>query len=151
MKKVICALGALVYTSVVSYLLFLLMWWLSFYYFNSEWQEYVLIVILAPIAAKLLVGLMSIIMIPCAKLIKENKTAKIAILIPALFYGIRTMAIPWVYGDIHGLLLWVCAIVFVVASYFLFSNLVMVLYICSSSLESNDRRSKILDIINQRV
>lgn len=96
MKKVLQCFGIAVYGTITAFLLWMLYFWATPYVMNIGWLLFILYLIFAFGFLTALSGFVNtLLMVPMAFLVKNNVVAKIINALPMLWFGYRSMLLPW--------------------------------------------------------
>ena len=107
MKKILQCLGTAIYSTISSYLLWLLFYWLTPLLMNASW---IYIIIIGGVITMLIAPISSILVIPIMYLVKQNTIAKIINIIPFAFHGYSAIRLIWGLDGQYGILQYIIGI-----------------------------------------
>ena len=111
MKKILQCLGAIIASTMCSYLMWLLFYWLTPCIMGVGWFLFLLYVFIAGGLLTSLVGSISTLLaVPMSFLTSGNKVAKVINALPLLFFGYCSIRLPWGLDMEYGLLQYLIAI-----------------------------------------
>ena len=104
MKKFFQCVGTLIYSGVVSYLLWLLFDWATPYVMGFGLWMYILLVTIVGSVATIIASFGSLLAIPMLLLTRSNKVAKVINALPMLYFGYSAICLPWKLDIDYGVL-----------------------------------------------
>lgn len=109
--KVIYFIGALIYSAFVCFLLWLMFYWSVPFIMSIKWWHSILLILFGgSIVIGILGAIASILMAPLLFLCQKCSWAKISIILPALYFGIYSVVLPWIVNMEYGLGQWISAV-----------------------------------------
>lgn len=106
-------LGALLYSVVVYYVMWLFFNWLTPYVMSISWGWFIVYLLIAGGAVSMFVAsIASLIVIPLVLLSRECKAAKYAPVVFGLFFGFSSVRLPWLLDIEYGILQWILGVSF---------------------------------------
>lgn len=131
MKNILNFIGSAIYGIVVSYILWLLFYFLTPWLMSFGWSAVILYWLFAfGLLAGLIGGLSSILLIPLVYLISKCKIAKYLPIAAMLIFGYLTVALPWQLSGEYTFVKIVIAISLSSTALAVFVSLINILFSC---------------------